>query len=389
MRQPADPGQRALLVTRNLPPLRGGMERLVARIAAVMAGAYDLSVVGPAGCGRFLPPTVRAVEVPHRPLARFLMAGSRAAWRMAAARPRVVLAGSGLAAPLAWLAARRARSKLVVYLHGLDVVAPSAIYQHCWLPFIRRADLVLVNSRNTRRLASERGVPAANIEVLHPGAAPVAPDAGAALAFRETHGLGDRPMLLSVGRLTPRKGLAEFIRRALPAIVERCPEAVLMVIGADADDAVQVAAGSELSRIRQAVAQAGLDTNVRLLPPCDDTVLSAAYFAADVHVFPVLDLPGDVEGFGMVAIEAAAHGLPTVGFAVGGVPDAIAEGRSGSLVVAGDYPGFAVHVGDWLAKRADPDVAAGCRLVAAEFDWEHFDRRLQEHLRRMDAAGAG
>ena len=50
----------------------------------------------------------------------------------------------------------------------------------------------------------------------------------------------------------------------------------------------------------------------------DDQRLSDAYFAADVMVFPVLDLPGDVEGFGMVAVEAAAHGLPTVAFAVGG-----------------------------------------------------------------------
>lgn len=371
----------ALLITRNLPPLRGGMERLVQRIAQSLSDDYDLAVIGPQGCTAHLPPVVNVSEVAHRPLLRFLLAGTWAARQRARRHaPELVIAGSGLTAPIAWLAARRSKAGLVVYLHGLDVVAPSAIYQRCWLPFIRRADLVLVNSRNTRRLAIERGVPASVTEILHPGTEQPGPDPESRRAFRIAHGLGDRPVMLSVGRFTPRKGLTEFIDRALPAILAKRPDAILVVIGADANDAVRAAAESEQARILRGAGEAGVSAAVRMLLPCDDATLSAAYRAADAYVFPVLDLPGDVEGFGMVAIEAAAHGLPTIGFRVGGVPDAIVDGKSGSLVETGDYAGFAAQTLRWLETSHSGDARRQCQIVAEQFGWDHFDQHLRASL---------
>jgi phosphatidylinositol alpha-1,6-mannosyltransferase len=372
-----------LLITRNLPPLRGGMERLVQHIAQSMADGYDLSVVGPEGCAAFLPKQIQVREVAYRPLPRFLLAALGAVWRITKRNPALVIAGSGLTAPLAWWAARRARGRFVIYLHGLDIIAPSAIYQHIWLPFIRRADLVLVNSRNTRRLAIERGVPQHAIEILHPGTELPGPDPEARRAFRATHGLGDRPLLLSVGRLTPRKGLAEFICEALPAILSRNPDALLLVIGADATDAARPAVDSERARIVRSAEKAGASAALRMLPPCDDTTLSAAYRAADVHVFPVLDLPGDVEGFGMVAIEAAAHGLPTVAFDAGGVPDAVVEGVSGSLAEAGNYSLFATLVHQWLVTRSQPQVRDQCSESASAFGWDRFAEKLRLALRNQ------
>lgn len=360
------------------------MERLVQRLSQSLVSAYDLNVIGPVGCAEFLPPNVRASEAPHRPLSRFLSACVVAVWRFTRRRDiDLVVAGSGLTAPLAFWAARRTHAHLVVYLHGLDIIAPSAIYQRCWLPFIRRADLVLVNSRNTRRLAMEHGVPQQTIEILHPGTELPGPDPDAAQAFRAAHGLGDAPLMLSVGRLTPRKGLAEFVQLALPGILAKHPDAILLVIGTDAADAVHRAAGSERERIVRCADHAGVSAAVRILPPCDDATLADAYRAADVHVFPVLDLPGDVEGFGMVAIEAAAHGLPTVGFQVGGVPDAIVDGVSGSLAVPGDYADFAAQVDDWLARRGEPQRSARCLAAAMAFGWDRFDERLHALLRAM------
>jgi phosphatidylinositol alpha-1,6-mannosyltransferase len=302
-------------------------------------------------------------------------------WKTTRSKFALVVAGSGLTAPLAWWAARRARARFVVYLHGLDIIAPSTIYQRCWLPFIRRADLVLVNSRNTRRLAVERGIPQRVIEILHPGTELPGPDPEAGRAFRVANGLGDRPLLLSVGRLTPRKGLAEFISRTLPAIIAESPDALLLVIGADASDAVRPAGDSQQARIMRSAEEAGVSAAVRMLPPCDDATLSAAYYAADVYIFPVLDLPGDVEGFGMVAIEAAAHGLPTVAFAVGGVPDAVAEGVSGSLAEAGDYGAFATLVRQWLVSRNQQRIRDRCSEAASAFGWDSFGDKLQTALR--------
>jgi phosphatidylinositol alpha-1,6-mannosyltransferase len=366
----------ALLITRNLPPLRGGMERLVQHIASSIVDWYDLSIVGPDGCSAYAPLASQTREVAYRPLPRFLAQATSEVWKATRRRFALIIAGSGLTAPLAWWAARRAGARFVVYLHGLDIIAPSVIYQRCWLPFIRRADLVLVNSGNTRRLAIERGVPQRLIEILHPGTELPGADPEAGRAFRAAHGLGDRPLLLSVGRLTPRKGLDKFISVALPLILARSPDALLLVIGADASDAVRPATDSEHARILRSAEKGGVTAAMRMLPPCDDATLSAAYYAADVHVFPVLDLPGDVEGFGMVAIEAAAHGLPTVAFDAGGVADAVVEGVSGSLVQAENYEAFASQINRWLAIRDQPQTRSKCMAAASVFGWDRFSEKL-------------
>lgn len=378
--------QRMLLVTRNLPPLVGGMERLVSHMASTLESRYTLGVVGPTGCTAHLPPGVEVREVRHRRLARFLVGSLAASWAFASRGGfTAVLAGSGLTAPAAWLSARRAGCPFVAYLHGLDVIAPSRLYQWCWLPFIRRADLVLVNSENTANLAIGRGVPAGAIEVVHPGTELPSPDPYAGGAFRARQGLGDRPVMLVVGRLTPRKGLSGFVSHALPGILARHPEALLVVLGDDPGDAVRAQGGSERDRIMHAASAAGVHESIRFLSRCDDAMLHAAYFAADVHVFPVIDTPGDVEGFGMVAIEAAAHGLPTVGFATGGVPDAVVDATTGSLVAPGDYRAFGSQVLRWLALRDRPAVRERCAAAATAYGWDRFDRRFLQCLARVAA----
>jgi phosphatidylinositol alpha-1,6-mannosyltransferase len=295
------------------------------------------------------------------------------------------VAGSGLAAPMAWLAARASGARYTVYLHGLDVIAPSRIYQRAWLPFVRAADGVLVNSHHTAALARSRGVGAERIAVLHPGVESAVPADADGARFRQRHGLGDGPLLLSVGRLSPRKGLVEFIGGALPVIVAARPDAVLAVVGEEAHDALHGGGGAQRERIEAAARAVGLADRVRLLGRCDEAGLADAYAAADCHVFPVLELPGDVEGFGMVAVEAAAHGVPTVAFRVGGVPDAVAEGRTGALVAPGDYAAFAAATLGQLRRGDAPEVADRCRAFARGLDWSVFGVRLRALLRGGDA----
>lgn len=107
---------------------------------------------------------------------------------------------------------------------------------------------------------------------------------------------------------------------------------MLVVIG----EAPKNSLGAGIQTIESIQAQAehfGVAEHIRFLGVITDKVLLAtAYEAADVHVFPVRHIPDDPEGFGMVAIEAAAHGVATVAFATGGIVDAISEGVSGYLV---------------------------------------------------------
>jgi phosphatidylinositol alpha-1,6-mannosyltransferase len=101
---------------------------------------------------------------------------------------------------------------------------------------------------------------------------------------------------------------------------------------------------------------------------------------ADLHVFPILELAGDVEGFGMVALESAAHGLRTAGFAVGGVPDAVEQGVTGELVPPADYPGLARAVLTMLESPASEADRQASRRFASDKDWGRFADRLHALL---------
>ncbi|KRE88867.1 hypothetical protein ASG87_07930 [Frateuria sp. Soil773] len=293
----------------------------------------------------------------------------------------MVLAGSGLTAPIAMFAAWLAGGRSAVYAHGLDLVVRHPLYRALWLPFLRRCELCIVNSRNTAMLAEQVGVSPERIVVIHPGVELPGPNGdGIGMGFRQRHGLIGKKLLLSVGRLTARKGLREFVRHALPQIMTVNPDAVLVVIGDGAPDALKRAGVGNVQDIRECAHALGLDHAVQMLGACSESELAAAYAAADVCVFPLLDLPGDVEGFGMVAIEAAAHGLPTVAFEVGGVADAIADGRSGWLVPPGDYAGMGKRIQQVLETGRTPEVCAEARRFSEAFEWGLFGAKMREAL---------
>lgn len=375
--------RRILLVTRNLPPLLGGMERLNWHIAAQLAVNQDIRVIGPAGAAMLAPKGVEVREVRVYPLAVFLLKagwhGVREALRW---RPHVVLAGSGLMAPVAWLIGRCAGARVMIYVHGLDIVVPHAIYRRVWLPAIRRADRVIANSRATANLAEQAGVVAGRIGVVHPGA-DVPQNGGqretTSAHFRHKYRLAALPLLLSVGRLTQRKGLQEFVSEVLPLVVKARPDALLLVVGDSATQALYGAAQTPAA-IQAAAEASGVGDHVRFLGKLAEDDLHGAYCAADVHVFPIRNLPGDVEGFGMVAVEAAAHGLPTVAYACGGVVDAVGEGVSGRLVAAGDTTGFAEAILHTLSERMEP---LAMRRFASRFEWKNFGAALQSEVERL------
>jgi phosphatidylinositol alpha-1,6-mannosyltransferase len=374
---------RVLVISRNLPPLIGGMEGLIWHIVIELAKSFSVSVIGPRGCRSKLPLQSTAMELPARPLALFMgmsnLLGLREAIRR---RPHAIVAGSGLTAPISWFAARLVGSKCVVYLHGLDIEANHPLYRLLWRPIFRRCDLVFVNSRFTRKKAYGAGIPAKRIVILHPGVS--APNTNRQVegeGFRARHGLDARPIMLYVGRITPRKGLAYFCERIMPTVIAAVPEAVLVVIGDEAVNAL-LKQGGEKTRAERALAKFQIAKHALFLGEFEaqDPELSAAYFAADVLIFPVQEKANDNEGFGMVAIEAAAHGLPTVAFAAGGVPDAIQDGISGNLIESGDHMAFANAVIHRLTFPADRKTREEARAFAKQFEWSAFGERLRSRI---------
>lgn len=375
---------RVLIITRNLPPLVGGMERLNWHMAEELAKHADVRAIGPAGAAVLGPRNVVIDEAPLKPLSRFLLGAQWRALKVARRwRPDVVLAGSGLVAPLAWLTAKVCGARTAVYVHGLDITVRHMMYRALWLPAICRFDCVIANSQATRSLAIAAGVPPSRLGIVHPGVdlSVVPAEATVVAGFRATHQLGQRPLLLSVGRLSRRKGMREFVADVLPEIAAEIPDVMLLIVGDTPKQALNAEAQSAQSI--QLVANArGVGDNIKFLGLVADAELAMLYQVANIHVFPVQHIPHDPEGFGMVAVEAAAYGLPTVAYGTGGVVDAVAEGRSGYLVPPGDAHAMALAIVNTL--RAGVAMRASSKTFASNFGWPAFGDSVHRLLRCSD-----
>jgi phosphatidylinositol alpha-1,6-mannosyltransferase len=378
--------KKILIITRNLPPLVGGMERLNWHMADELSKQAPVHIISPKGSARMKPASVALSEVPLKPLPLFLVAAFlKGLYAALNNKPDIILAGSGLTAPITWLLSKLSGAHSAVYLHGFDITVNNALYRKMWQPTFKRLDRVIVNSTPTRQLALNAGVLESKITIVYPGVSlPSAPQPSASIsAFKEQHELVDKKILLSVGRLTTRKGLREFVEKSLPHIVRSEPNAVLVVVG----EAPKNSLGAGLQTVASIQAQAaesGVAGHIRFLGVItDQDLLATVYEAADVHVFPVRHIPDDPEGFGMVAIEAAAHGLPTVAFASGGVVDAVLHSKSGYLAQKGDYAEFSQHV---LQLLQHPIAIGRIKDFAKGFAWELFGEKVFNALHETKAS---
>lgn len=377
------------MVSRNFPPLIGGMEKLNYHLFVGLNKYFDVAVSGPKGCGEYIS-AGRIVEFSSAPLWRFVIESLFNTFlRFFRSRFDVVFCGSGTAIVAGYFLSKFSSSRLVCYLHGLDIIADHAIYKIVFLPLIRRADFLLVNSEHSRSLAIKMGVAADKISILHPGVEipNVNNSSEIKSTFRADMGMTGVPILLIAGRITPRKGIAEFIQHVMPALLKNIPTLQLLIVGGEAVNAIKVSTDTT-SKIMSTIESLGMEKNIKILGPVDDITLSAAYCAADLMVFPVLELVADVEGFGMVAIEAAARGLPTVGFAVGGVPDAIGDQESGWLVAPNDYAEMTQKISNYLyGKTGDQVTTASCIHFSKKFAWGGFEGKLRDFIYRICMGG--
>ncbi|MFE2279858.1 glycosyltransferase family 4 protein [Streptomyces sp. NPDC059454] len=185
-------------------------------------------------------------------------------------------------------------------------------------------------------------------------------------------GLTDRPVVVCVSRLVPRKGQDTLIR-AMPAILAAEPDAVLLIVGG----------GPYEKELRRLAADTGVAASVRFTGSVPWSELPAHYGAGDVFAMPCRTRRGglDVEGLGIVYLEASATGLPVVAGDSGGAPDAVLDGETG-WVVPGDSAG---QTADRITTLlADPELRRrmgerGREWVERKWRWD----LLAEHLKRL------
>ncbi len=372
---------RVLLVTNDFPPRPGGiqsyLENLVTR--AARTPGHEVTVYAPdwKGAGPYdAAVAALPLEVVRHPGTLMLPQPAVAARMSRLIADRGIDAvWFGAAAPLALLGphARRAgASRVLASTHGHEVgwsmlpVARSAL---------RRigdgADVVTYVSHYTRsRLAPAFGRHC-TLEHLPPGVDTqrFRPDPAARAEMRTRYGLGERPIAVCVSRLVPRKG-QDMLIRALPAIRRRVDGAGLVIVGG----------GPHLKLLRRLAVDIGVAEHVTFTEGIPFAELPAHYALGDVFAMPCRTRGGglDVEGLGIVFLEASATGIPVVAGNSGGAPETVLEGRTGYVVDGRDVTGIAEAVGGLLA---DPDAAArmgasGREWVIDQWRWDVLAARL-------------
>jgi phosphatidyl-myo-inositol dimannoside synthase len=374
-----------LFVTWNYPPRRGGIENLMGQLSAGLGEKHSVFVIT-AHTKNSLAGEHRVFRAPWPGLIPFAIYALCQGARLLVRNPEiaVVFGGSAMVTPLVFLLARVFRRRAVVQAHGLDLVYRAAFYQALCVRWLKYCDRTLANSAYTASLVIERGVSPESISVIPLGvdAARFAPAANCEKLKHEI-GLGGTSVILFVGRLARRKGVKEFIQNCLPVIVQELPQACFVVAGGNPTESL-THRDDVLSEIQTAVRELGLGDHVRLVGEVSDGDLVKLYQCSDVVVLPALESAEDVEGFGMVLLEAAAVAKPVVATRVGGIPDAVESGKSGILLEPGDYRELSKSIVGLLSDASQREAFGqfAKRRAQAEFSWETIVARYEKVVAR-------
>ncbi len=362
-----------LCISRKHPPSVGGMQSMNHELIRRLARDTDATVIRWGGSQWFLPffllwALIRSLAMSPR------------------RRPDAVYLGDALLAPLGVLVKGILRRPVAVTAHGRDLTFRFPLYQRVIGYSLKRLDRVACVSRHTNGLCAAMGVPARQCAVIpngvDPDAHPARPaDREAALRWLSERGIDrSRPMLLTVGRLVKRKGVARFIGEALPALARLHPGVLYLVVGE----------GRERPAIEAMIAERGMERHALLAGAVPPDLLRGLEGVASVFVMPNIPVEGDAEGFGLVALEAGGAGLPVVASDLEGIRDAIVPGMNGALIRWDDTEGFVSAVAALLAD-AGRRAAAGAAAQGfnrERFGWDEAARRYLAMLESM-APGAG
>ncbi|MGW4536082.1 glycosyltransferase family 4 protein [Nocardia sp. NPDC004340] len=372
---------RTLLVTNDFPPRPGGIQSYLHALAQQLP-ADELVVYAPRwkGDSHWKFDAQQPFQVVRHPTTLMLPTP------LVARRARKLLRDEqcdrvwfGAAAPLALMSPvlrKAGAERILASTHGHEV-------GWSMLPGARQAlrvigdhtDVVTYVSKYTRRrFAAAFGAQSA-LEYLPPAvdSEVFKPDPGARAELRARYGLGDRPTILCLSRLVPRKGQDSLIA-AMPDIRKRVKGAVLVIAGG----------GPYEQKLRELVAALGVSDSVVFTGRVPSQELAAHHTIADVFAMPCRTRGAglDVEGLGIVFLEASATGVPVIAGNSGGAPETVREGETGRVVNGRKLESLADAIVDILSDRdaAAAMGAAGRAWVQQQWRWDLMGQRLQQLL---------
>ncbi len=372
---------RVLIAASEFPPGPGGIGRHAEALASHLARlGHEVTVAAPQPYADEPARQAFLEGVPYRfvelgGLPRLLDAPARIGRVLRLAGGADVVIGSGMSGLLAArLSTAMRRRPLVAVAHGSEV-APTAsrigrLRHAITARGMAGARAVVCVSRYTADLVTA-AAPRARVVVVPNGAEP-----WEGTPTRPA-GVPDARFVLTVGHVGERKG-QDLVVRALPQVLERAPDVHYVVAGL-------ATRGAELA---ESAERRGIGDRVHLLGPVTESEKAWLYDHAELFVLPARRTrSGDVEGYGIVIVEAALRGLPSVVAAGSGAAEAVTDGVTGVVVPAEDPEALGVVLAGLLGDTAGRDrmAAAAQRIAAAEGTW---DRRIEGYAAVLEEFGA-
>ena len=351
---------RILFIARAYPPTLGGMETFAFQLSEALGRrAHVRRIINSRG---------------KRALPLFLpYALAQAALIARRERIDVIHLADALLAPIGAALRVTASRPVTASVCGLDVTYDNALYQRVVPRALERLDLTMPISEATEAELLARAARARSTVIpLGVNPLPAAREADRR-RFRRLCGEGGR-MVLTVGRLVQRKGVAWFAEHVLPSL----PEDVTYAVIGDGSDA-------ERERIVLAAGRAGVASRVRMLGRVDDGLLAAAYAEADAFVMPNIPIPGDIEGFGLVSLEASASGLLVLASDLEGIRQAVLHDRNGLLLPPRDPDAWVLQLRAVLAEGSSLPARASAfaAYTQREFGWDATAARYVDEMARV------
>ncbi|OGJ80058.1 hypothetical protein A2454_00910 [Candidatus Peribacteria bacterium RIFOXYC2_FULL_55_14] len=252
-------------------------------------------------------------------------------------------------------------AKITATAFGLDVLRTLPFYQWMLRWSLLSLDRVICISHATADAVHARGVLREKIVII---------PCGIWMGTEECVRKGRRgePRLLTVGRLVPRKGVAWFLSEVLPLLLQEYPRLHYTVVGT----------GPQEKLIKKIVREKGLEDAVTLAGAVSDKCRNQLFVESDCFVVPNVPREADMEGFGIVCIEASSRGVPVVAARLEGLTEAVQEGGTGLFFRTGDAKECVRCIRSMLTQPPDPLSVA--RSTREHYSWPQLLPRLRDAL---------
>ncbi|WP_348523859.1 glycosyltransferase family 4 protein [Endozoicomonas sp. G2_1] len=278
---------------------------------------------------------------------------------------------------IAWLLSLSLGVKFLTYVHGEDVetAAMSREYNFLVKLVCSKAEMIICNSENSRTIVERLGYASGDkIVVLNPGVdstkfIPSKVDE----RFRQQLGWHNKKVIITVGRLQQRKGQDKMIA-AMPDILTHHPDALYAVIGR----------GECAGLLKGLIEKHGLQNSVQLLDEVSDEQMIKCYQQCDLFILPNRTIESDIEGFGMVLVEAQSCAKPVVAGDSGGTRETMLVGQSGFIIDCTSSENIAKELSKILDDEdfMDSMGKVGRQHVENTLDWlAHTEKAKQLFLK--------